>query len=77
MSKLLVTGGCGFIGSNVMDRLLGRGEHHRLEASQLLEGHDAPAPVAVPATDGQRVIEHVQDSPELGHAHRNPPTSER
>ena len=27
MSKILVTGGCGFIGSNVMDRMLGRGEH--------------------------------------------------
>ena len=27
MNKLLVTGGCGFIGSNLMDRLLARGEH--------------------------------------------------
>lgn len=27
MSKILVTGGCGFIGSNVMDRMLGRGEY--------------------------------------------------
>ena len=27
MSKILVTGGCGFIGANWMDRLLTRGEH--------------------------------------------------
>src|SRR5919109_2165303 len=27
MKKSLVTGGCGFIGSNLLDRLLSRGEH--------------------------------------------------
>jgi CDP-paratose 2-epimerase len=27
LSKILVTGGCGFIGSNLMDRLISRGDH--------------------------------------------------
>ena len=40
--------------------LLGRRQDHRIESQALLERHDAAAPVAVAAPDGQRVVEDVE-----------------
>ena len=50
--------------------LLGRGQHDRLEPQALLCRHDAAAPVAVAAPDGQGVIEDVE------HLHGVPPRPE-